>query len=142
MNIVDDRECGTRFPVKIDIVNYMVNKEDIPAEINIGNDILVKMKYPVYSVMKSVGDEDNLTRKIKIIAASIEYIMKAKKVYTTKDFERGEVIKFVENLSQEQFNKLEHWINNFPSFSIVSTATCPKCKYDHRISFNDFSVFF
>jgi len=143
LNIMDDGiECGTRFPVKIDIVNYAVNKEDVPAEINIGNEILVKMKYPTYAVMKSSGTEDNLSRKIKIIANSIEYIMKAKKVYTTKDFERGEVVKFVENLSQEQFNKLENWINNFPSFSIKANATCPKCKYEHNITFNDFSVFF
>jgi len=143
LNVVDDKECGTRFPVKIDIVDYVVEKDaTIASEIDIGNGILVKMKYPTYAVMKSTGNEDNLMRKIKIIANSIEYIMKAKKVHTMKDFERDEVIRFVENLSQEQFNKLEHWINNFPSFVIKTTATCPKCKYEHNIRYDDFSLFF
>jgi len=135
--------CDNNFDANIDIKDCKVEMNDQNPEIHLGSGMMVKMKYPTYAVMKSTGAiEDNLSRKIKIIAASIDYVIKADKTYTAKDFTRQEIIDFVEGLIQEQFKKLEVWVDNFPTFAVHTTTVCPKCNFEHKITYTDFSAFF
>ena len=59
-----------------------------------------------------------------------------------KDLTKEEIINFVENLTKEQYSKLEEFINNFPTFEVKSAATCDKCGFDHQLSYSDFTSFF
>lgn len=142
--IADRGRCGNVFPAKIDIANCSVTKDDtISKDIRLSGNTTVKMKYPNYTTMKKILDNDNvINKKINIIAGSIEMIQVGDNIYTSKDFTKQELIEFIENLTQEQYRKLEYFVDNFPSFVITTEAMCPACGYTHKLEYKDFASFF
>lgn len=143
-NEVNDELCGAVFPANIDISNCeIVQNPDIKKDIRLSGNILVKMKYPTYSAMKQImTDEDEITRKVKLISNSIEMVQDKDKVYTAKDFSKDELISFIEGLTQDQFKKLELFVDNFPTFEVTSEAICSKCGFNHKLRYNEFTSFF
>lgn len=143
-NILDSgNECGGRFDADLDISNIEVKNLRTDHKVQLSGFTTVKMKYPTYAVMRQLDGEDlELSKKIKIIANSIDYIQIKDKVHTTKDLTPSEVIKFIENLTQDQFKKLEEYIDNFPEFFVTATKKCSGCGYEHHIEYRDFTRFF
>lgn len=143
-NIVDDAVCGGVFKADINITDATINKrEDITNTIQLDAKITIKMKYPSYSIMRLLPENDNIMdRKIKVIANCIEQIVDGKKVSSAKDYTKQELIAFVENLTSNQFQKLELFVDNFPTFSVKASSTCPKCGHTHNIDYKDFTSFF
>lgn len=140
----EDGVCNGKFPVKIDISNVAIDKrDDISTDIEFNSDLIFKMKYPSYSVIKTLDSKDDgLENKIKIIIASIDRIFTKGQYYTNKDFSTEELQSFIESLTQEQFNKLSEFVGNFPSFYVEAEGKCPKCGKDHKVRYKDFMRFF
>lgn len=140
----EGNKCGTMFPVDIDISKCEVKKkDDITNLIKLTDKVAMKMKYPSYEIMKRFNEsEDALSKKIKIIVASIDQIIDGDKVLASKDFSREELEEYVEGFTEEQFKKLENYVDNFPSFVIKAEGICPKCKFKHNLEYTDFTSFF
>lgn len=135
--------CNATFPAKIDISNVRIKKEEIPDIVEVPGNIKIKLKYPNYSQVKAIYDgPDNISKKIKLIVASIEYVLNGSKMVTLKDVTEAELTTFVESLTQESFRQLENWVDNFPSFVVESTATCSKCGTSYNLEYKDFDSFF
>ena len=144
-NITDNgTRCGNVFPAKIDVSNCVVSKDEtISRDVQISSKMMVRMKYPNYTTMKMILENDNvINKKINIIAGSIEMIQDGDNIYTLKDFTKQELVGFIDNLTQEQYRKLEHFVDNFPSFVITTEALCPACGYTHKLEYKDFASFF
>lgn len=143
-NRVDGERCGHVFPARIDVSNCKVIKdESISNEITLSGGMKIKMKYPSYAVMKTIMDDETvMNKKIRIVVGSIDYIQDKDKVYSAKDVSKEELTTFVESLTQEQFKKLETFVDSFPSFVVTTEAKCDKCGFDHRLEYRDFSSFF
>lgn len=143
-NMVDGNKCGGVFEAVIDISNCVIEKkDDITMDISISGKISIKMKYPSYSIMKMItGNESNFQKKIRIISSCIDRIANGDQTYSSKDFSKEELIEFIEGLTSEQFVKLEAFVDNLPSFVIESGGTCPKCGFEHKVKYTDFTRFF
>lgn len=143
-NVVDGNRCGGVFESTIDISNCVIEKLDsIDLNVKISNKITIKMKYPTYSIMKTImSNETVLEKKIRVICSCVDRIVNDDKVYTTKDFSKEELKRFIEGLTQEQYKKLEEFVDNLPTFYIASKSKCPKCQYEHNIKYTDFTRFF
>lgn len=143
-NIVENRSCNNVFPAQIDISNcVLTNDGEISNPILLGNNIQVKMKYPNYTTMKLLLDSGSvIDTKINIIANSIDQIVNGDTVHTSKDLTKEDIVGFIENLTKQQYDKLEHFANNFPSFVIKSKAVCTKCGFEHDLTYTDFTSFF
>lgn len=143
-NSVENAKCGGKFEIAIDISNVRVEKkEDISSDIEFNSNLIFKMKYPNYSVIKLLNDnDDSLEKKIKIIVASIDKIFANGTYYSNKDMTPEEMYSFIENLTQEQFNKLGEYVSNFPTFYVDGRGKCPKCGYNHEVRYKDFVRFF
>ena len=83
-----------------------------------------------------------MNKKINIIVESIEYIQNNDKVYTVKDLTKQELIEFIEGLTQNQFKQVEKFVDNFPSFVILTEANCDKCGFKHNLQYKEFTSFF
>lgn len=138
------KKCGMMFPVDIDILKCEVKKQvDVSPTIKLTDKVTIKMKYPSYEVMKRfVENEDVLTKKIKLIASSIDQIVDGDKVMSSKDFSKEQLEQYIETFTEEQFKKFELFIDNFPSFVILAEGNCPKCKFNHKLEYTDFTSFF
>lgn len=143
-NTKENEKCGNVFDSTIDISNCEVIKnESIPEKYDLGNGIIITMKYPTYRLMKTLSDSDGaLETKIKIMASCIDRIQNKDKIYTTKDYSHSEFKEFIENLSEGQFKKLEGFIDNLPYFAVKSRHKCNKCEFEHNIEYTDFESFF
>lgn len=143
-NVVDGEACNNIFSATIDVSNCEVKKnEEIGMDITLSGSLKMKMKYPTYAVMKQLGEETMvIEKKILLIASCVEQIIQKDAVYTTKDFTRNELKEFIEGLTQDQFTKLEKFVDNLPSFHIASSATCDKCGFNHKLKYDDFTTFF
>ena len=54
------------------------------------------MKYPNYTAMKKILDNDNvLNKQLNIIASCVDQIIDGDKIHTSKDFTREELIAFL-----------------------------------------------
>lgn len=136
-------KCGFVFGAKIDISKVEVLNMEHEKTIKLTDSITVKMKYPSYDVMKRITDKDDeLSNKIKIIVASIDMVIDGNNVHSPKDYSREEFEAFVEGFTEEQFRKLAHFVEHFPYFQIVAEHECPKCHYNHKIKYRDFTSFF
>jgi hypothetical protein len=143
-NLVEGKICENVFDAKIDIANVKMIKDDtIDSKIKVSPTVLVKMRYPNYQDMKLILDSDTeLNKKIHMIVASVDYIQEKEKVYTQKDMTRKEIYDFVEGLTQDQFKKLEIFVDNLPTFVVTAKAKCSKCGFEHNLEYNDFASFF
>jgi len=143
-NVVDEQKCGGIFQTDIDISNCVIEKNnDITMDIVLSGNISMKMKYPTYSIMKMItGNESNFEKKIRIIASCVERIVNGDKIYSSKDFTKEELIDFINGLTHEQYKKLETFVDNLPSFAIESGGVCPKCGFEHKVKYTDFTRFF
>lgn len=140
----DGKTCGGKFPVEIDIANVEIQKnESISTEIKFNDNLIFKMKYPTYAIVKTLDAKDlSLENKIKIIAASVDRIFANGQYYTNKDMSPDELKEFIENLTQDQFAKLDEFVSNFPSFHVKAEGICDKCGKHHYVRFDDFPSFF
>lgn len=143
-NQTEQGSCGGMFQADIDISKCVINKgKDIDSNIKLSEKITVKMRYPTYEIMKAImGNETIIEKKIRIMCHCIERVVSDGTVYSAKDFSKTEVQAFVEGLTQEQYKKLEEFVDNFPTFFIESAGKCPKCGFEHKIKYTDFTRFF
>ena len=145
-NEVEEEEgiCGHKFEAPIDISNATIIKDDtILNEIKLSSTVSIKLKYPSYSIMRALKDDDDpIEQKIKILMACIEYIVDKDKVLSSKDYSKEELRTFVESMTEEQFSKVDPFITNFPSFSVNFEKECNKCGFLHQIEYKDFNSFF
>lgn len=143
-NDTETGKCGGKFSVKIDISNVEIDKkDDVKSDIEFNSNLIFKMKYPTYSVIKLINDDDDsIEKKIKIISASIDKIFIDGSYYSNKDMTPEEMQSFIENLTQEQFNKLSDYVSNFPSFFVKGHGNCIKCGKEHEVRYKDFVRFF
>lgn len=143
-NEIDGQECGHKFAGKIDIAdNEIVYQPDIENTIRIGGGVGIVMRYPTYADMKA-GEkhQTEYDENIEIIINSIESIFDKDGVHAAKDYSREELKTFIEGLTEENYKKLEAYITNFPKVNVILETDCPKCKYHHKLRYQDLSDFF
>jgi hypothetical protein len=143
-NEVEGKPCLHVFDVQLNITDYEVygaDKENL--DIDLGGGIKLKMKYPTYSAMKSVNSATNpFDKKIDLLVNCIAIIYEKDTVLTAKDFTKEDLRAFIENLTEQQFRKLDVFINDLPFFQFVADANCGKCGFKHKIKIQDFESFF
>lgn len=143
-NETEQGVCDQSFDTELDLSTVSVKKNpDVKSDIKLDNETLVKMKYPNYGIVKQVmSNETVLEKKIRIIAACIDRVIKKDKIFSSRDFTPDQIIDFVESLTEAHYKKLEEWIDNFPYFYISVNHTCESCKFEHRLEYKDFTSFF
>lgn len=143
-NTLDDgKRCGHTFPTEMDISNHEILFNDrVVSDIKLDANNGVRMKYPTYSLVKSLDEAPDVEKKTKIIINSIEHIYDKKGVYSAKDYSSKELQDFIEGLTEEKYSLLEEWVDSFPTFVVKLVSDCPKCGFHHEVRYSDFADFF
>jgi hypothetical protein len=143
-NDTENGKCGGVFDADIDVSKCEIEKnESVDTTIKLSEKLTMKMKYPTYEIMKLINSNESvIERKLRVIMSCVDKILTNDNVYTQKDFSKEELRDFLEALTQDQYKKLENFIDNFPTFYIKAEAKCPKCGFEHDIKYQDFARFF
>jgi hypothetical protein len=145
-NEVDDKECGNIMEKDIDLTKIgVVQDEVVDAEIQLTPNLTIKMKYPEFGIVKDSLKYDSINDvTFNMIAESIEYIydINEEQFYYGHEAEPGEMMTFVEGMNQEQFSKVEKFIQNLPKLQETINIKCSKCGFDHTIQVEGLESFF
>lgn len=143
-NEVDDKVCGNIMEAKIDLTEIQpVQEEYVDPEIKLTDTITVKMKYPPFKLIKDSVDMDDITEvTFNMLAQSIEYVYDGEQFHYAKEVPVQELVEFIEQLNQEQFEKLEKFFNSIPKLSKKIDMTCSKCGFEHHLDVEGLESFF
>jgi hypothetical protein len=143
-NVVDDKQCGNKMGVKINLLEIQVNIDpNMSNEIQLTNNIVMKMKYPKFSIIEKLSKKESAVEiAFEIMADSVESIYDGEQYYYGHETSKEEMMQFLESLSQEQFSKLENFFENLPKINKKVDMKCSKCGFDHTMDLEGLENFF
>lgn len=140
----DGQKCNGIMDTQINIDEVKVEKKDnIDTDIQITDQIMVRLKYPEFSfISDSLKFKDLNDLTFHMVAKSIDYVYDGEQYYYANEVPIDEMVEFVENLSQPQFEKLEEFFSNLPKLRKEINITCKKCGFNHKIVAEGLESFF
>ena len=132
-------------PVRIDISEIKVEKTpEHTNKIELFGDVGVVMKYPTVEILNKLEGmrEDDYEKIFEIMALSIDYIFDGEQVYHAKEQSKDELSQFVNNLTSEQFMKLQKFFETMPKLRKDIEYTCPICGKQHHKVLEGIQSFF
>ena len=127
----EDEKASVKY--SIDLSKLQVDfPEDHEKKIPLFDDVGVIMKYPSLEVLKKIETAGNDIESVfDIIASCIEFIYNNDEMFATKEVKSEEVKEFINNLTQEQFQKLQKFFETMPKLEQRVKYKCPLCSKEH-----------
>jgi hypothetical protein len=125
---------------KFEVVFNKEHKNNIPLFGSIG----VVMKYPGIETLQklekaAVGDMDAV---FDVVVDCMDYVYDGDEVFSAKEQTRQEILEFLNNLTQDQFNKIEEFFETMPKMSQPVQYDCPVCGKHHDKVMEGLNSFF
>lgn len=141
----DDGE--TEVPVKINLMDVEVQKkENHDRKIMLNDTLGLIMKYPglnefidVTLLNKSMEEVDEL---FKLIADCVDQVFEGEEVYDSTNHTHEEIVKFIEGMTQKQFDKLQTFFNTIPVLSHTFEVTNPNTGVTSKYKLEGLQSFF
>jgi hypothetical protein len=134
-----------RSRVTIDLSELNVEKpENHTNKFQLFNDVGVVMKYPTIETLKKLEnvDVDDYDKIFEVMANSIEYVYDGEELFHASEQKQEELIQFINNLSSEQFVKLQSFFETMPKLRKEIEYTCPVCGKHHKKVLEGIQSFF
>jgi len=134
-----------RVKISFDITKLKVEKSpDHENKIYLFGDVGVVMKYPTMQVLKKLQDLDtnNLDDLFKIVAECIDYIYQGNELFYGKEQSQEELLDFINNLTSEQFSKIQKFFETMPRLKQEVDYNCPVCGRGHHKVMEGLQSFF
>ena len=131
--------------VNLDISKFQVEfPEGHDNKISLFDDVGIVMKNPTLDTLDKLekikeGDVDSI---FAVVADCMESVYTTEEVFNTKDQTKQEVIDFLENLTQEQFKKIESFFLTMPKLQQIVEYDCPVCNKHHVKMMEGLASFF
>jgi hypothetical protein len=142
---IDHGEDNEKAKVKvsIDLTTLQVEKDNNHTnKIDLFGDVGVVMKYPTIDVMRKLDDNDSIENIFDVVAMSIDYIYQGDEIFYTKEQKHEEMLQFLNNLTSEQFVKIQNFFDTMPRIKKEIEYTCPVCQKQHRKMLEGMQSFF
>jgi hypothetical protein len=105
----------------------------------------VKFKYPTSEFALSIENPEEINQldlATDAIINSIDFIFDADNVYKREDHTKKELVDFIENLSQTQYEKLSTFFETMPKLKHEVTWKCAGCGHEDKVMLEGLSNFF
>jgi len=102
------------------------------------------MKYPTMQVLKKLQnlDTSNLDDLFKVVAECIDYIYQGSELFYGKEQKQEELLEFLNNLTSEQFAKVQKFFETMPRLKQEVDYKCPVCGKEHHKVLEGLQSFF
>jgi hypothetical protein len=131
--------------VSVNLSNIVVqSRDDHDKKISLWGDVGVMMKYPSVDILKKFQNlkESDTESVFGIISQSIDYIYDGNEVYHAKDQSKNELMEFINNLTTEQFQKIQKFFETMPKLTYDIDYNCPVCSKKHKVRLEGMDSFF
>jgi len=136
-------------------IEFEINVNDVKIEknknhnnkIQLTKDVGVIMSYPDIEMMTSYDgsvsmDEVKPDVALQLITKCIDSVYDEENVYSKADYTPDELQEFVDQLSPDQFKKIEEFFSTIPKMYKDVEFNCEKCGYKESIRLEGLSDFF
>jgi hypothetical protein len=123
-------------------------KVDIPKEHNktipLFDDVGVVMKYPSLDILSKMEklETADIDTVFDIVCSCVDAVYNSEEMFYAKDQKPDEVREFVNNLTQEQFVKIQQFFDTMPKLEERVKYTCPVCSKNHEKYIRGLDSFF
>ena len=131
--------------VSIDLTKIEVSKNpDHVLKIPLFDDVGVVMKYPTVNVVNKLEsvNSSNIEQVFEIVVSCIDYIYNTDEVFHSKEQSKQELLDFLNNLTAEQFGKVQKFFDTMPKLSHAIEYKCPVCGKEHKKILEGLNSFF
>ena len=118
--------------------------EDHNKTIPLYNDVGLVMRYPSLDVLRRIENIDgkDVDSVFDIIYSCIEHIYTSQEMFAAKDQKFDDVKEFVDNLTREQFVKIQKFFESMPKLEHRVKYKCPLCSKEHDKMIRGLDSFF
>ena len=108
------------------------------------DDVGIIMKYPRLETLEKIYsmNNGNIDSVFDVVIDCIDQIYTTEEVYHSKEQSRDELKQFLENLTQENFSKIEEFFDTMPALKQEVEYDCPVCKKHHTKTIQGIESFF
>jgi len=155
----DDGE--TQVPITVFIDEIQVHKDpEHSRDIVLQDNLILRMKYPslnqfvetTFSFDKTEDSEDsedstpkaikNIDRSFEIIASCMDVVYTNEDSYAASDCSKKELYEWIDDLTNEQFKKIEKFFQTMPVLKHEIVVINPKTKAENKVTIQGLSSFF
>jgi hypothetical protein len=133
-----------RVKLVIDLSTIEVEKDPKHTnKIDLFGDVGMVLRYPNIEIMKRMESaDDNLESIFQIVADSVDYIFQGEELFYAKETPREEIMQFLENLTSDQFAKVNEFFTTMPRIKKDVEYKCPLCGKEHKKTLEGLQSFF
>ena len=140
-----DENEKARVKISIDLTQLQVEvPENHTTKIELFDDVGVVMKYPSISIMQRLEglEENDIDKIFSVIADSIDFIYQGDEIFYAKEQKSEELLQFLNNLTSEQFIKVQGFFSSMPRIKKEVQYKCPVCSREHTKVLEGMQSFF
>lgn len=132
-DVCPDDEEKARVKLTFDLTKLEVEfPEGHSKKIPLFGDVGIVMKYPSLNMVdKLQGLTADAKTVFDVIISCVDYIYDSEEVHYAKDTSKEELMEFFENLTQDQFKKVQEFFETMPKLSKHVSYDCPVCGHHH-----------
>lgn len=139
----DDEKA--KMKVKFDLTQLKVEKpEGHKNTIELFDDVGIKLKYPDMDTIKKIQEStgSDMDQVFGIVVNCIDFIYDSNEMYYAKEQSKQELYEFLENLTTEQFAKIQGFFESMPKIRQKVEFDCPVCKAHNELTLEGINSFF
>lgn len=136
LNVLCSAEnCNSRTLLSVNIDNIAVTiPEGHTTKISLSDNIGIMMKYPNPEIVMRDPETSEAKKVFNAIILSIDGIYNNTEMFPAKDYTKEELGKFLDNLSQANFEKINNFFETMPYLKHDIVFNCKKCNTENKYS--------
>ena len=120
--------------VVVDVSTISVETgEGHTSKFDLFDNVGVVMKYPTVDILKKLEgiESTDIDKIFEVIALSIDYIYQGDEIFYSNEQGKDEMLQFVNNLTSEQFIRVQSFFETMPKLRKEIQYDCPVCGRHH-----------
>ena len=121
--------------ISLDLTELQVQIDPTHSQrIALFDDVGIMFKYPDISLVNKLSKmkTGEVEQMFEVIINCVDYIFTAEEIFYAKDQTKAELNEFLDNLTSEQFAKVQNFFETMPKLRHDIEYTCPVCSKVHK----------
>jgi hypothetical protein len=137
--------CEHKEDVSVDLSKIQAVSNSVNAKIALNDTISIEMMYPSFDAVLDAS-EQGITSQTELafnmIAKCIKSIKTEEEIFRAGDVTDKELIEFIESMNNEQFEKVNKFLESIPRVSKDVEFKCSSCGHENKLLLEGLSNFF
>ena len=144
LNLPFPGDENVKVPTKVDLSKVEVHMdEEHTNKIDLTGQVSVVMRYPTIKTFNGIKiNKLTADDAVEMTSRCIHQVINGVETYEAVDLSKEDKGEFIENLTQDQFSKIQKFFTTMPKLSHIVTLTHPKTKKKAKYKIEGMQSFF